>query len=81
KALDAGPAISDRVLKDQFEKLILHSLPEIQRASSQTLTRMVVIDALDQCEREQDIRAILQPLARTNDIKPVSLRVLVTSRP
>ncbi|KAF2194154.1 vegetative incompatibility protein HET-E-1 [Zopfia rhizophila CBS 207.26] len=81
KVLDNDPAISERFLKDQFEKLILHPLLEIQQAPLQTLTCVVVIDALDECEREDDIREILQLLARTKDIKPVSLRVLVTSRP
>jgi hypothetical protein len=81
KALDADPGISERVLKDQFEKLILHPLSEIQQAPSQALVCFVIIDALDECEREEDIRVILQLLARTKDIKPVSLRILVTSRP
>ncbi|KAF2477889.1 uncharacterized protein BDR25DRAFT_321053 [Lindgomyces ingoldianus] len=81
KALDADPAIPQRALKDQFEKLILHPLLEIQQAPSQTLACIIVIDALDECEREDDIRAILQLLSRTKDIRPVSLKVLVTSRP
>jgi hypothetical protein len=81
KALSADPRISERVLKDQFEKLILYPLSEIQQALSQDLARIVVIDALDECEQEEDIRVILQLLARAKDIKPVSLRILVTSRP
>ncbi|KAI9765959.1 MAG: hypothetical protein M1839_005275 [Geoglossum umbratile] len=79
KALDADPGISERALKDQFEKLILQ--PLLEMAPSQTLACIVVIDALDECEREGDIRVILQLLARAKDIKPVSLRILVTSRP
>jgi hypothetical protein len=81
RALDADPGIAGRVLKDQFEKLILYPLSEIQQAPSQALMYVVVIDALDECEREEDIRVILQLLARTKDIKLVSLRILVTSRP
>lgn len=42
---------------------------------------MVVIDALVECEQEEDIQAILQLLAQTKGIRPVSLQVLVTSRP
>jgi hypothetical protein len=80
-ALDADSAISERALKDQFENLILQPLLGIQQTCSKALVRVVVIDALDECEREEDIRAILQLLARTRDIRPVSLRVLVTSRP
>jgi hypothetical protein len=40
-----------------------------------------VIDALDECEREADIRAILQLLAQAKDVRPVPLRIVVTSRP
>jgi hypothetical protein len=81
KALNEDSVISQRALKDQFEKLILQPLLEIQQARSQSLVCVVVIDALDECEREQDIRAILQLLARTKDIQPVPLRIVVTSRP
>src|SRR5439155_16561086 len=56
-------------------------LSEIERAPLPTLAHIVVIDALDECEREEDIRAILQLLARIRDMKLMSLRVLMTSRP
>jgi hypothetical protein len=81
KALDQDSKIADKPLKDQFEKLILQPLLDIKQARSQALVRVVVIDALDECEQEQDIRAILQLLARTKDIQPVPLRIVVTSRP
>ena len=42
---------------------------------------MVVIDALDECDREEDIREILRLLAQTKTIRPISLRIFVTSRP
>jgi hypothetical protein len=80
-ALDEDPAISQRALKDQFEKLILQPLLGIQQVASQAPARIVVIDALDECEKEQDIRTILQLLAHTKDIQPIPLRVFVTSRP
>ena len=79
KAIDADPDISDKALKDQFEKLIFLPLSEV--ANLPTLVLLIVIDALDECERDSDIRAILRLLSRTRDLKPVSLRVLVTSRP
>jgi hypothetical protein len=81
KALDEDSAISQRALKDQFEKLILQPLQGIKQIRSRALARVVVIDALDECEREADILAILQLLARTKDIRPVPLRIVVTSRP
>ncbi|KAF2835297.1 HET-domain-containing protein [Patellaria atrata CBS 101060] len=78
EAIDADPAIPEKALKDQFEKLILQPLLQ---APIQTIELVVVIDALDECERVEDIRAILQLLSRTSDLTPVSLRVFVTSRP
>jgi hypothetical protein len=59
KALDKDSAISHRALKDQFERLILQPLLEMNQARSLVLTRVVIIDALDECEQEQDIRVIL----------------------
>jgi Mrp family chromosome partitioning ATPase len=59
KALDEDSTISHKALKDQFEKLILQPLLGIKQARSRALARVVVIDALDKCEREADIRAIL----------------------
>jgi hypothetical protein len=79
KAIDADPDISKKVLKDQFEKLILQPLSEA--ANLPILVLLIVIDALDECEPDSDTRAILQLLSRTRDLKSVSLRVLVTSRP
>jgi Mrp family chromosome partitioning ATPase len=74
KALNKDSAISQKALKDQFEKLILQPLLGMKQAGSPVLTRVVIIDALDECEREQDIRTILQLLAEKRDVQPVPLR-------
>lgn len=79
KALDADPAISEKALQVQFEKLIFKPLSETFLPKA--LGLIVVIDALDECERDEDVRAILQLILQTKDLKPVSLRVFVTSRP
>ena len=81
KEVDADPAISEKALKDQFEKLILQPLLKIRQTSQSALGLVIVIDALDECERKEDIQVILQLLARTKSLGPVSLRVFVTSRP
>ncbi|KAI9770961.1 MAG: hypothetical protein M1840_002665 [Geoglossum simile] len=79
RAIDTDPAISKKALRDQFEKLIFQPLSEVtlQRA----LKLVLVIDALDECERDQDIQAILRLLSRTKDLMSVSLKVFITSRP
>ena len=81
KAIDADPTISEKALKDQFEKLILQPLLETRQASPKVLGLVIIIDALDECEREEDIQVILQLLAQIQSLGPVSLRVFVTSRP
>jgi hypothetical protein len=81
KAIDADPAISGKALKDQFEKLILQPLSEEKKFPPKALRLVVVVDALDECEREEDVREILKLLSRTKDISLVSLRVFITSRP
>jgi hypothetical protein len=81
EALEEDSSISCKPLKEQFEKLILQPLQEIKQARSQASAHIIVIDALDECEREQDIGAILQLLARAKAIRPVPLRIMVTSRP
>lgn len=78
-AIKADPAISEKSLKNQFEKLILH--PILNMAHPTALVLLVVIDALDECDLDNDIRVILQLFSQTRDLKSVSFRVFVTSRP
>jgi len=52
KAIEADPAISEKALKDQFKKLILLPLSEMKQSFPQPPKQVIVIDALDECERE-----------------------------
>lgn len=79
KAIDADPAISQKALHIQFEQLILKPLSET--ILPKALALVIVIDALDECERDEDVRIILQLLSRAGDLKPISLRIFVTCRP
>jgi hypothetical protein len=54
KAIEVNPNISEKQMKDQFEKLILEPLLATQRDTTKILTRVIVIDALDECERDDD---------------------------
>ena len=81
KAIYADPGISDKALKEQFEKLIVQPLSELRQAPPNVLGLVIVIYALDECEQDEDIKIILQLLARTKCLGPISLRTFVTSRP
>lgn len=82
KALDTDPAIPDKAMKEQFEKLLLRPLSTIELDPSSNRRKLIiVIDALDECEQERHISTILYLLSRSRDLKGVSLRIFVTSRP
>ena len=81
EAVELDPAIAEKTLRDQFDKLILLPLSNIQQTSLQDKELVIVIDALDECDQEKDIGAILRLLAQASEIRPFSLRILVTSRP
>jgi hypothetical protein len=80
RTVDVDPDICEKALKVQFEKLILNPLSQAEHLP--TLALIIVIDALDECERDGDIQAILQLFSRTRiHLKPGLLRIFVTSRP
>jgi hypothetical protein len=81
KAISVDPHIPEKALNEQFEKLIRQPLFTMTHAPRQASTLIIVIDALDECEKEKDIREILRLLAKAKDVKPVCLRIFVTSRP
>jgi hypothetical protein len=78
KAIDADPAISEKTSKGQFEKLILHPLSKIHDVPLQTLRLFVVVDALDECEREKDIRTILLLLSQISDVTSICFQIFMT---
>ncbi|PWY68740.1 NACHT and WD40 domain protein [Aspergillus eucalypticola CBS 122712] len=80
KAIEDDPDISRRGFRIQFEKLLLEPLGELE--DGQNLRRFViVVDALDECEEEQDISLLLQLFPRIQESKSVQLRAFITSRP
>jgi NACHT domain len=81
KAISVDPRIPEKALNEQFEKLIRQPLLAMTYTPRQALTLIIVIDALDECEKEKDIREILRLLAKVKDVRPVCLRIFVTSRP
>ncbi|KAL4734024.1 hypothetical protein BDV11DRAFT_175153 [Aspergillus similis] len=75
------PRISGKPLKEQFKKLLLRPLLSLESGSDHPLTLVIVIDALDECENDSDIRTILQLLPRVQELTSLHLRAFVASRP
>ncbi|KAF3184876.1 hypothetical protein TWF225_005787 [Orbilia oligospora] len=95
-AIKENPGIAATGNREQFEKLIFQPLSKLNHSSSDrqdphtqsghsssSVTKAVlVIDALDECDREADQRLVISLLARLNEMRPViDIRVFLTSRP
>ncbi|KAJ6070586.1 hypothetical protein N7467_011905 [Penicillium canescens] len=81
KALSDEPDIVSSSLKEQFEKLLLQPMLGIKSLGTSTPTIVIVIDALDESEQDEEMRIVLKLLTQLRKIKPLRLRVFVTSRP
>ncbi|RJE26741.1 NACHT domain protein, partial [Aspergillus sclerotialis] len=81
KALDNDPDISSKSLREQFEKLLFQPLLSLDQLGPQNQTAVMVIDALDECEHDQDVRNIIRLLPLLQKAKSVRLRIFLTSRP
>ncbi|KAL7800877.1 vegetative incompatibility protein HET-E-1 [Trichoderma afarasin] len=78
-AIEADMNISDKTKSEQFEKLILEPLDKCEGQQSTIVS--IVIDALDECDLEEDVRLMVLLLARAMEVTSVRLRFFITSRP
>lgn len=81
EALYHDPGIASKSLREQFEKLLLQPLLNLDQLGRQPQTVVMVIDALDECEHDQDARNIIRLLPLLHKAKAVRLQVFLTSRP
>uniref|UniRef100_L2FYC2 Vegetative incompatibility protein het-e-1 n=1 Tax=Colletotrichum fructicola (strain Nara gc5) TaxID=1213859 RepID=L2FYC2_COLFN len=75
-----GDAIGERGLTTQFDKLIMNPLIALESVHSSRQPMVIVIDALDECERPEHLSQVITLLDKLRDIRTVHLRVLFTSR-
>ncbi|SLM35073.1 P-loop containing nucleoside triphosphate hydrolase [Lasallia pustulata] len=71
--------IATQSLGDQWRQLLLGPLSKLS-GDSYPSSFILVIDALDECDNDEDIRTILELLAEAQTLRTVRLRVLLTSR-
>ena len=79
-AISQRPDIVTMALKDQWQHLVLGPLSKIVRSNLLT-SFVVVVDALDECDDDLDIRVIIELLRDLSTVKQIRLLVLLTSRP
>jgi len=80
KAIDKCRDIASKGLHDQWTQLIIQPLSMLE-ANAFPSPFLIVVDALDECEGDNDIRAILQLLVELNGRETTRLYIFITSRP
>ncbi|RKK70848.1 hypothetical protein BFJ69_g11450 [Fusarium oxysporum] len=75
KTLDSDSDVVSKAISKQFAELIEAPLKELAKTPL-----AFVIDALDECEREDEIKSLIDILSRASSIRQY-LRILITSRP
>jgi hypothetical protein len=81
KAIDNNSDIGNKGLKEQFDKILLQPLLDLDSPAMSVPNVVIIMDALDECDADLDIRLILQLLPQLQNSKAIRLRVLLTSRP
>lgn len=80
EAIADHPDIAQRALRDQWKELIMRPLAKLKSNSLPSSILTLVVDALDECNREDDIRLILRLVTEAKDLDTIRLRVFITSR-
>ncbi|KAG5658696.1 hypothetical protein KAF25_010877 [Fusarium avenaceum] len=80
-AVEADPAVADKAVREQFKKLIREPLSKATITSLSRPSVVIVVDALDECERDADIRLLLELFSSLPSPGSLRIRVFITSRP
>lgn len=81
EVVNSDPLIFDKALGEQFDKLIYQPLQKLSIQTNYARTLVIVVDALDECEKERDTRTILKLWSQIPQITTIRLRLFLTSRP
>ncbi|KAK4081539.1 uncharacterized protein Triagg1_2280 [Trichoderma aggressivum f. europaeum] len=77
-AVKSNSDIGNKGLREQFNELILQPLSKVPPDQRKSVFIVIVIDALDECDLEDDVKLIIRLF---NHDKRLGLRIFLTSRP
>lgn len=78
---EEDPAIVSRAMREQFQKLIIDPVSEISFDTDQRRSCLIIVDALDECEPQEDVRSLINLLSSTKSLKGPRIKFFLTSRP
>lgn len=79
-AISRNGDIAQRPADMQWKELILHPLSKLDQSLLQSFSLVLVIDALDECEPEENRVTIVQLLSEVKNLQMIRVRVFLTSR-
>jgi hypothetical protein len=84
-AIEEKRDIGGKQLSEQWDRLILKPLlaldGKLQKGLYPSFALILVIDALDECENDEDVEEIVRLFSEIEGLKIIHLRVFMTSRP
>jgi hypothetical protein len=80
-AIDADPVLFSKATREQFDKLIMVPLSKVPVTSRNSRGLVIIIDALDECERDEDVKLLIKLFSNARTLEPRQLKVFFTSRP
>jgi hypothetical protein len=72
--------IASQSLREQWQHLVIHPLSKLSESDGK-FPYILVVDALDECDKDEDIRIIVDLFAEARSLKTAHLQILLTSRP
>ncbi|CEJ83110.1 hypothetical protein VHEMI03137 [[Torrubiella] hemipterigena] len=81
EALDADPSTPMKNAREQFDKLFLQPLSRSITEARKDSPTVIVVDALDECERDENIRLMIHLFSRNTTRQSGQIKVFLTSRP
>jgi hypothetical protein len=80
EAIQERRDIISQSLRDQWQQLVLRPLSKLNETGGRS-SYIIVVDALDECDNNKNVKIIIDLFAEAQSLKTVRLRVFLTSRP
>lgn len=80
EAVEKHKDVASQSLHDQWRQLVLQPLSKLDSNFLHS-SLLIVVDALNECGNDEDIKAIVRLLAEARSLDAVSLLIFLTSRP
>lgn len=80
-AISDNEDVAKRRLQSQWTDLIIEPLSKLESRLMSRVRLFIVIDALDECENNMEVAALLPQFASFRELDRLRVRIMITSRP